>query len=382
MRKTLFPLLGASLFGGVISAVAVVFFLSTYGMNNEETASPVYYNQEPAKSSDQSTNAQTVSNHSFSIASAPENFRKASSQSMAGVVHISTIEQQPLTLFDLHYGRQAQVREGTGSGVIYSSDGYIVTNNHVVEGAQGISVSLNDNRRFSASLVGTYPAADLAVLKIDGTQLPALKFADSDDSEVGDWVLAVGNPYNLSSTVTAGIISAKGRDINIINNRNAIESFIQTDAAINPGNSGGALVSTEGEVIGINTAIYSRSGGYSGYGFAIPANLVSRIADEIIESGSFRQLVLGISASELDEEYAAELGISGYTQGVVIEEVDPEGLAAQSGLQAFDLILEVAGRDVKSIPQFREAMSSRRRGERVPVAVLRDGRREVLMFQL
>lgn len=301
---------------------------------------------------------------------------------MAGVVHISTIAEQPMTLFDLYYGQRAQVREGSGSGVIYSADGYIVTNNHVIENAQGISVSLNDNRRFSATLIGTYPAADLAVLKIEGTQLPALNFANSDNAEVGDWVLAVGNPYNLSSTVTAGIVSARGRDINIINARNAIESFIQTDAAINPGNSGGALVNTNGEVIGINTAIYSRSGGYSGYGFAIPSNLVSRITDDIIATGSYRQLVLGIDASELDAEYANELGIVGYTQGVIIEEVDPAGLAGQSGMLAGDLILEVAGREVLSIPQFREAISSRRRGERVAVTVLRDGRREVLIFQL
>jgi len=301
---------------------------------------------------------------------------------MAGVVHISTIAEQPMTLFDLYYGGRPQVREGSGSGVIYSPDGYIVTNNHVVENAQGISVSLNDNRRFSASLVGTYPAADLAVLKIDGEMLPALHFADSDNTEIGDWVLAVGNPYNLSSTVTAGIVSAKGRDINIINARNAIESFIQTDAAINPGNSGGALVNTEGEVIGINTAIYSRSGGYSGYGFAIPANLVSRITDDIIATGSFRQLVLGIDASELDAEYAEELGIQGYTQGVLIEQVDPEGLAGQAGMMQRDLILEVAGREVVSIPQFREAISSRRRGERVAITVLRDGRRVPLIFQL
>lgn len=323
-----------------------------------------------------------VSDHFLTASTAPENFRKASRQSMAGVVHISTVEEQPLTLFDHYYGRSAQVREGTGSGVIYRADGYIVTNNHVIDGAQGISVSLNDNRRFSASLVGTYPAADIAVLKIDGELLPALKFANSDNTEVGDWVLAVGNPYNLASTVTAGIVSARGREINIINAQNAIESFIQTDAAINPGNSGGALVNTDGGVIGINTAIYSRSGGYSGYGFAIPSNLVSRITDDIIATGSYRQLVLGIDASELDEDYAKELGIEGHTQGVLIEEVDPAGLAGQSGMLAKDLILEVAGREIRSIPQFREAISSRRRGERVAVTVLRDGRREALIFQL
>ena len=312
----------------------------------------------------------------------PDNFRLAAARSMAGVVHISTIEEQPMTLFDFYYGRRSQVREGTGSGVIYSSDGYIVTNNHVIEGAQAISVSLNDNRRFTASLVGTYPAADIAVLKIEGERLPALDFADSDGVEVGDWVLAVGNPYNLSSTVTAGIVSARGRDINIINARNAIESFIQTDAAINPGNSGGALVDINGGVIGINTAIYSRSGGYTGYGFAIPANLAARIVDDIIATGSYRQLILGIDATELDAAYARELGIEGYTQGVLIEEVEAEGLADEAGMRPGDLVLEVAGRDVRSIAEFREAISSRRRGERVVITVLRAGRRESLVLQL
>jgi len=368
MRKSLFPLLTASLLGGILSAFIVVSFFS--------------FEKQELSPKQESPSSIKVSNRFLSNSNTPENFRTASSKSMAGVVHISTLEEQPASLFDLYYGRRAQVREGAGSGVIYRSDGYIVTNNHVVDGAQSISVSLNDNRRFSASLVGSYPAADLAVLKIDGQQLPSLNFADSDNSEVGDWVLAVGNPYNLSSTVTAGIISAKGRDINIINARNAIESFIQTDAAINPGNSGGALVNTEGEVIGINTAIYSRSGGYSGYGFAIPSNLVSRITEDIIATGSYRQLVLGIDASELDEEYANELGIMGYTQGVIIEEVDPVGLAGQAGMLAQDLILEVAGREVLSIPQFREAISSRKRGERVAVTVLREGKRVSLIFQL
>lgn len=374
MRKSLFPLFTASLLGGLISAIAVLWLY--------DSQEPKLLINSQLSPKQETPRARKVSNHLSLLSSFPENFRKASSESMAGVVHISTIAEQPMTLFDLYYGQRAQVREGSGSGVIYSADGYIVTNNHVIENAQGISVSLNDNRRFSATLIGTYPAADLAVLKIEGTQLPALNFANSDNAEVGDWVLAVGNPYNLSSTVTAGIVSARGRDINIINARNAIESFIQTDAAINPGNSGGALVNTNGEVIGINTAIYSRSGGYSGYGFAIPSNLVSRITDDIIATGSYRQLILGIDASELDAEYADELGIVGYTQGVIIEEVDPVGLAGQSGMLAGDLILEVAGREVLSIPQFREAISSRRRGERVAVTVLRDGRREVLIFQL
>ena len=296
----------------------------------------------------------------------------AAKRSMPAVVHISTLEEQPLSLFDYYYGRRAQVREGTGSGVIYRSDGYIVTNNHVIDGADGIYVNLSDNRRFRASLVGQYSPADLAVLKIEASGLPEIGFADSDEAEVGDWVLAVGNPYNLASTVTAGIISARGRDIGIINARNAIESFIQTDAAINPGNSGGALVNTEGLLIGINTAIYSRSGGYSGYGFAIPANLVSRIADDLISTGSYRQVVLGIDASELDTDYARELGLP-IAQGVVIEAISEDGVAAAAGIRAGDVIVGIAGRTIRSIAELREAVSSKRRGESLELNVLRAG---------
>ena len=312
--------------------------------------------------------------------SAPDDFRAAARRSMAGVVHISTREQQPLTLWDYYAGRRSQVREGTGSGVIYSSDGYIVTNHHVIDGADAITVSLSDNRRFAARLVGTYPAADIAVLKIDGQELPSLRFSDSDEAVVGDWVLAVGNPYNLASTVTAGIISARGRDIGIIDDRNAIESFIQTDAAINPGNSGGALVNTRGELIGINTAIYSRSGGYSGYGFAIPANLASRIVDDIIETGSYRQVVLGIEAGTLDAEWAAEIGAP-VTQGIFLEAVAPGGAAAAAGLRAGDIIVAAEGRPLRTIPQFREAIGARR-GDRVTLTIYRGLRERTLELQL
>ena len=300
---------------------------------------------------------------------------------MSSVVHISTRQEQALTLWDLYYGRSAPEMEGSGSGVIYRSDGYIVTNNHVIDGADQVEVSLSDNRRFAARLIGRYPAADVAVLKIEATGLPAMPISDSDAAEVGDWVLAVGNPYNLESTVTAGIISARGRDIGIINDRNAIESFIQTDAAINPGNSGGALVNTDGQLIGINTAIYSRSGGYSGYGFAIPVNLVVRIVDDLIETGSYRQTVLGIEAAQLDAEWAKELKLS-TRQGIYLEAVEPGGTAAEAGLMAGDVITEVQGRNIQTIPQFREALSSRKRGELVALTILRSNKRRTINLQL
>ena len=314
-------------------------------------------------------------------ATAPESFRLAAERSTPGVVYISTREEQAPTLWDLYAGRRSRVQEGTGSGVIYTRDGYVVTNNHVIAGAQEIEVSLTDDRRFAAQLVGTYPPADLAVLKIEAAQLPSLTFADSDAAQVGDWVLAVGNPYNLSSTVTAGIVSARGRDVNIIDARNAIESFIQTDAAINPGNSGGALVNASGDVVGINTAIYSRSGAYSGYGFAIPSNLVRRIVDDIIETGAFRQIVLGLDAVQLDEEYATALGLS-TTQGILIEEVLPAGIAAEAGLQAGDIIVGAKGQRIRAISEFRAAVSSTPRGGALDIEIIRDRRTRIVELSL
>ena len=356
-------LLLASLMGGVMAACVCIGLFLAYGPEaglSPKSATPARF---------------------ATYASAPDNFRDAASRSMAAVVHISTQEQQPLTLWDHYYGRAAQVRQGTGSGVIYTADGYIVTNNHVIDGADAISVSLNDNRRFTAKLIGRYPAADVAVLKIEGERLPVLPFSDSDLAEVGDWVLAVGNPYNLSSTVTAGIISARGRDIGIIHDRNAIESFIQTDAAINPGNSGGALVNTDGELIGINTAIYSRSGGYSGYGFAIPANLASRIVDDIIATGSYQQVVLGIEVGELDTEWARELDVP-VSQGIVLTVVDPAGAAGLAGLADDDVVVGAGGRSIRTIPQFREALGSRRRGEEIELEVYRAGKRRMVLLRL
>ena len=315
-------------------------------------------------------------------ASTPTSFRSAAKAATPAVVHISTRQEQPLTMWDYYFGRSAPVREGSGSGVIYTADGYIITNNHVVAGANQIEVSLNDNRRFAATLVGTYPAADLAVLKIEAAQLPTIRVGNSDFAQIGDWVLAIGNPYNLQSTVTAGIVSAVGRDIGIINDRNAIESFIQTDAAINPGNSGGALVNAEGELVGINTAIYSRSGGYSGYGFAIPANLAARIVDDLIATGSYRQVVLGIEASQLDSDYARELGLPVSVQGIVIEDVDPAGAASRSGILRGDVVVEVRGRTVGTISQFREALGSSRRDEGIELTVLRQGQRRKVVLRL
>ncbi len=269
--------------------------------------------------------------------------------------------------------KQDQFSVGTGSGVIFDSKGYVVTNNHVIDGADDIEVILNDNRTFKAKIIGRDPSTDLAVLKIDGENLPVLPFGNSDLIEVGDWVLAIGNPFNLTSTVTAGIISAKARNIRILKDQAAIESFLQTDAAINPGNSGGALVDLNGTLIGINTAIASPTGAYSGYGFAIPSNLVKKVVEDIIEFGSVQRGFLGVMIRNLNSEIAKDYNLK-ISQGVVIDSIIPGGSAENAGLKKGDVILEVDGHAVKTSPELQEAIGLHRPGEIVRLKIYRDGK--------
>jgi len=265
-------------------------------------------------------------------------------------------------------------KQGTGSGVIYSSDGYIITNNHVIDFADDITVTLNDNRQFKATVIGTYPEADLAVLDIEAEGLPTLELANSDVADIGEWVLAVGNPFNLTSTVTAGIISAKGRSIDAIRSRqaNGIESFIQTDAAVNPGNSGGALVDSEGKLLGINTAIATRTGSFAGYSFAIPINLVKRIVDDLIENGEFERVMLGVSVFEVDSDYAEEIGLD-FTQGLVVSELVDGGAAQFSGVEKDDIIVAVNDRSITTFPELQEVISTMRNGDVVRLKIYRNG---------
>lgn len=309
----------------------------------------------------------------------PFDFKAAAAKSMPAVVHISAKiaqptanRQDPFRFFfgDSYGGRQPQ--GGTGSGVFYTEDGYIVTNNHVVANAEEVEVTLYDNRTYTAKVIGTEEKSDLAVIKIEGYGFPTLDFSNSDEAEIGEWVLAVGNPFDLTSTVTAGIVSAKGRSINLLGGGKAIESFIQTDAAVNPGNSGGALVDAEGRLLGINTAIATRTGVFSGYSFAIPVNLVRRIADDIIEYGSFQRAYLGVEISELDSDYARELGLS-ITQGVVIEKLVEGSSAKMSGLLPKDVIVGVDKREIKSVPELQEVIGQAKAGDIIEVAVNRDG---------
>jgi serine protease Do len=273
-------------------------------------------------------------------------------------------------------------REGTGSGVILYDDGTIVTNNHVVEFADEIEVTLHDNRKFMAKLIGNDAETDVAVLKIEANGLKPIKLGNSDEVKVGEWVVAVGNPFNLTSTVTSGIVSARGRRLGL-NQRNtrAIESFIQTDAAVNPGNSGGALVDVEGKLIGINTAIASPTGQFAGYAFAIPINMVVKIVDDIMEFGEFRRAYLGISVTELDAELAKQLEVP-VTQGVVIREIYDGGSAQYAGLLPNDVIVRVKGRDIRAFADLQEVVSSSKVGESVPLVIFRSGKEKKVDVKL
>nr|MBS0037585.1 trypsin-like peptidase domain-containing protein [Saprospiraceae bacterium] len=264
-------------------------------------------------------------------------------------------------------------RRGSGSGVIISPEGYVVTNNHVLQFADEITVTLNDNRMFSAELIGRDETTDLAVLKIEATDLPTLEFADSDKSRVGDWVLAVGNPFDyLTSTVTAGIVSAKGRNLNIIDSEGSIEAFIQTDAAVNPGNSGGALVDDQGRLLGINTAIATPTGLYAGYSFAIPINLAAKIVDDIIEHGYYRRAILGVTISEMDASLADEIG-SNITTGALIIDVLDQSSASKAGLLPNDIILAVDGKDINSAGDLQAMIGASRAGDTFMVSISRNG---------
>lgn len=268
------------------------------------------------------------------------------------------------------FGRIGKV-SSTGSGVIVRKEGYIVTNLHVIKDAQNIEVVLSNKKKsYTAKLIGTDPSTDLALLKIDADNLPAIAIANSDDLEIGEWVLAVGNPFNLTSTVTAGIVSAKGRNINIVNNQFPIESFIQTDAAINPGNSGGALVNLKGELVGINTAIFSQTGSYAGYGFAIPANIVSKTVKDLIDFGQIQRGYSGIEADELDENAEKRNKVN---EGALIMNLYAESPGSKAGLQKGDVIVKIQDRPINGKSTFDEHMSYYRPGDKIKINYLRDG---------
>lgn len=312
----------------------------------------------------------------------------ASEMSVNSVVHVTTESMVNVRdpFADFFWGNRApiqqQPRQGAGSGVIITDDGYIVTNNHVVEGADKIKVHLNDRRNFDARVIGRDPSTDLALLKIDATGLNAMIYGDSDDVRVGEWVLAVGNPMNLTSTVTAGIISAKARNINLLQydaERDIfpIESFLQTDAAVNPGNSGGALVNTNGQLIGINTAIASTTGQYAGYSFAIPVNIVKKVTNDLLEFGSVQRAYIGVSIRDMDQQLASDLKLE-RIRGVYVNGITDGGAAQLAGMKSGDVITRIGNMEVNNVPQLQEQVSRFRPGDKVAVTVLRDGKESVM----
>jgi len=309
----------------------------------------------------------------------------AAETSVHSVVHIKVTQKGQYygssNIFDWFFGdggsrsQQMPMRQGIGSGVIISPDGYIVTNNHVVEDADEIDIVLNDKREFKAKLIGTDPSTDVALIKIDASDLPPLKFSNSDNLRLGEWVLAVGNPFNLTSTVTAGIVSAKSRDIGINPDQMKIESFIQTDAAVNPGNSGGALVNTHGELVGINTAIASQTGLYSGYSFAIPANIVQKVVADLKEYGEVQRALLNVNIGTVDAEIAKKYNLD-KIEGVFIDKVNPGGAADLAGIKDKDVIISINGVDVNSTAELQEQISKQHPGDKVTLVIKRDNKKK------
>lgn len=320
-------------------------------------------------------------------------FVKVSEVSTPTVVHIKTtypqkpVQQMPFDPFGF-FGDGFNIPRGpqmaTGSGVIMSVDGLIVTNNHVIADAEKIEVILNDKRTYIAEVVGTDPSTDLAVIRIDEKDLPFLSFGNSEELHVGEWVVAVGNPMNLTSTVTAGIVSAKGRSIDLLrseDNKYAIENFIQTDAAVNPGNSGGALVNTRGQLIGINTAIASQTGSYMGYSFAVPSNLVKKVFDDIVKFGTVQRGVLGVSIQDVTAKLAEEKELKSL-KGVYVADVIGGSAAEKAGVKAGDVILKINNKEINSSSGLQEEVGQYRPGDKIKVLVNRKGTEKELTVTL
>ncbi len=385
--KNALSMVVAGLFGGLIALSGSWFFQAAPELNVPQASKNEFALQ---------TNNRL--NAKMGTVAAPFDFKEPAQKAMPAVVHIAAAESKELAkkrrqqdrsndpfrdFFggDLFGNPWGGLRQGSGSGVIISSDGYIVTNNHVVEYADEVAITLYDNREFKATVVGTDKTTDLAVLKIEARGLPTLRFADSDAAEVGEWVLAVGNPFDLTSTVTAGIISAKGRDINLIEGERSIESFIQTDAAVNPGNSGGALVTANGELLGINTAIATQTGTFSGYSFAIPINMARKIVDDIIQYGSYQRAFLGIHILELDGDLANEMGLD-ISQGVYIESLIDGGAAQFAGLKPNDVITKVGDKPIRTVPELQEIVGRAKVGDTIYVTVARQGKTKKIPVKL
>lgn len=352
-------------------------------------------NREDNQQITQNSNGETMTAipASYALPQAPPqigpDFTNAAEMTVHAVVHIKTEVRRRTSVYDEFFyeffGRpQPQYNQplvATGSGVIITSDGFIVTNNHVVHNAERLEVTLNDKRTYEAEIVGTDPSTDLALIKIAEQNLPFLTYGDSDDVRIGEWVLAVGNPFNLTSTVTAGIVSALARDINILGTNSAIESFIQTDAPVNRGNSGGALVNTNGDLIGINAAIASNTGSYTGYSFAIPVNIVKKVVNDFINYGEIQRAYIGVTIRDIDSDFASEMDLQDL-QGVYVVSVVENSSAYDANIEPEDVILAIDGKEINSVSRLMESVGQHNPGDRIMVTLRRDGKiteREVLL---
>jgi Do/DeqQ family serine protease len=380
----------------LVACCATAAGVTTYVVNNSKDE----LSMDSASVNYSSPYAYTASGSSASPTGQPVDLTYAAEKAIHAVVHIKstvnskvqTVQQMP-DVFEYIFGdRQPYERQyrtqpqvGYGSGVILSSDGYIVTNNHVIDGADVIDVTLNDNRTFQASVIGSDPNTDLALIKIEGDEFPIVPMGNSDALKLGEWVLAVGNPFNLTSTVTAGVVSAKARKIGIYDKKESIESFIQTDAAINMGNSGGALVNSKGELVGINAALESPTGTYAGYGFAIPTTIVGKVVADLKEYGAVQRALLGILGSDvtamrqLDENKDRDFGT---LEGVYVSEVPDGGGALAAGLKKGDIITKINGKNIKTMTELQETIAQYRPGDKVSVSVLRDKKNKTIEVTL
>lgn len=352
------------------------------------------FNNQPAEFSSTATESENhfspvISRVAYKSGESFTNFTTAASIATPTVVHVNTTfvvdnsksrqfyGDDVFQWFFGHQNTQPKKSRGSGSGVIISDNGYIVTNNHVIENASEIEVTLNNNKKYKAKLVGADKDTDIALLKIEEENLPFANFANSDEVLVGEWVLAVGNPFNLSSTVTAGIVSAKGRSINILENyqgrsNTAIESFIQTDAAVNPGNSGGALVNLDGDLIGINTAIATPTGTYAGYSFAVPSNIVSKVVADLKDFGIVQRGFLGVSIRDVNSEIAKELNLK-EPKGVLLQAIVPNGAADKAGLKPNDVIVAINGTPITNAPELQQKVAKFRPGNVIELSYVREG---------
>jgi Do/DeqQ family serine protease len=390
MKKVLKNVLGIVLVAAVSAGAAIG--TSTYLMNKSHkgssyTADSEYGFKQPVHLANYNT-----------VAAENIDFTVSAEKAIHAVVHIKSTKQSRAQQGDRQYidpfeyffgfgnrgqGQQPRQRVGFGSGVIISTDGYIITNNHVVEGADDLEVTLNDGRKYTAKLIGNDPSTDIALLKIEGKDFPTIPFGDSDKLKVGEWVLAVGNPFNLTSTVTAGIVSAKGRGVFTGNeDRSKISSYIQTDAAVNPGNSGGALVNTKGELIGINTLIYSETGNFAGYSFAVPISIAGKVASDLKQYGTVQRAILGVSILDvkgLTEEQKEKVKV---LEGVYVADFAARSSAKEAGMEAGDVITAVNDVKVRSVSALQEQVSRYRPGDKVKVVVDRNGSAKTFTVEL